>query len=244
MLMLRLIKAERLKWRRTFIPWLIWIAPLFTLALCGILMGGRYFQTGAYNWWYTMLLPGALTLTCSLAMQKDTKMKCRALLALPLHPQSHWSAKTAAVTGWLLFTSLLFFVGISTGGWLFGSSIPLTDSAAGSLLIFLTLLWQIPLCLFLSARWGLFTAVLVNMALNVAGVVTFDIGGLWDFMPYTITFRLMCSVLGILPNGLPVPSDSPWNSTNMILPGALVSLAWFALLFFLTGRSFSKQEAK
>ncbi|SEU09591.1 lantibiotic immunity ABC transporter MutE/EpiE family permease subunit [Paenibacillus sp. NFR01] len=242
--MLRLISAERLKWRRTFVPWLVWIAPLFTLMLCFLLMGGPYFQTGAYNWWYTMLLPGALTLACSLAMQKDARMKYRALLALPLRPQTLWSAKIAAATGWLLFTILLFFIGISSGGWLFGSKIPLLDSAAGSLLIFLTFLWQIPLCLFLAARFGLFAAVLLNMALNIAGVATFDIGGAWDFMPYTITFRLLCPVLHILPNGLPVPENSPLRSTDTILLDVLVSLIWFAVLFFLTGRSFRKQEAR
>ncbi|WP_150272859.1 lantibiotic immunity ABC transporter MutE/EpiE family permease subunit [Paenibacillus tepidiphilus] len=242
--MLRLISAERLKWRRTFIPWLVWIAPLFTLLLCFLLMGGPYFQTGSYNWWYTLLLPGALTLACSLAMQKDKKLKYRALLALPLHPQTLWSAKIAALSGLLLLTILLFFLGISSGGWLFGSKIPLMNSAAGSLLIFLTFLWQIPLCLFLAARFGLFAAVLINMVGNVVGVVTFAIGGLWDYMPYTITFRLMCPVLHILPNGLPVPEGSRWRSTDTILLDVLVSLVWFGLLFFLTGRSFRKQEAK
>lgn len=242
--MLTLISAERLKWRRTFIPWLLWIAPLFTLLLCMLLMGGRYFQTGAYNWWYTMLLPGALTLVCSLAMQKDAKMKYRALLALPLRPQALWSAKIASVTGWLLAASLLFFAGISSGGWLFGPVIPLMNSAAGSLLIVITFLWQIPLCLFLAVRFGLFAAVLINMAFNVAGVVTFDIGGLWDFMPYTITFRLMCPVLHILPNGLPVPEGSLLRSTDTILRDVLVSLAWFCILFFVTAHRFRRQEAK
>lgn len=240
---LRLISAEQLKWRRTFIPQLVWITPLLTLLLCALLMGGRYFQTGAYNWWYTMLLPGALTLVCSLAVQKDAKLKYRALLALPLRPQALWSAKVAAVAGWLLGTCLLFFTGVTSSGWLFGPTLPLLNSAAGSLLIFVTLLWQIPLCLFLAARLGLFAAVLINMALNIAGVVTFDMGGLWDFMPYTIPFRLMCPVLHILPNGLPVPEGSPLRSTDTILRDVLASLAWFGSLFFLTARSFRRQEA-
>lgn len=242
--MLTLISAERLKWRRTFIPWLLWIAPLFTLLLCALLMGGRYFQTGAYNWWYTMLLPGALTLVCALAVQQDAKMKYHALLALPLRPQALWSAKVSAVAGWLLAASLLFFAGISSGGWLFGTSIPLQNSAAGSLLIVITFLWQIPLCLFLAVRFGLFAAVLINMAFNVAGVVTFDIGGLWDFMPYTITFRLMCPVLHILPNGLPVPEGSALRSMDTVLRDTLVSLAWFGILVFFTARRFRRQEAE
>lgn len=111
-------------------------------------------------------------------------------------------------------------------------------------MIFLTFLWQIPLCLFLAARLGLFAAVLLNLAGTILGVVQFDKGGLWDYIPYTITFRLMCPVLSILPNGLPVPADSPLRSTEMILPDTLVSLGWFAILFLLTTVWFRRQEAK
>lgn len=113
--MLNHIRAERLKWRRTFIPSLVWIAPVFTMLLCAILMGGSYFQTGAYNWWYTMLLPGALTLTCSLALHKDAKMKYRGLLALPVDPKILWAGKIIACAQWLSAALLLFLIGITAG---------------------------------------------------------------------------------------------------------------------------------
>ncbi|QUL54862.1 lantibiotic immunity ABC transporter MutE/EpiE family permease subunit [Paenibacillus tritici] len=241
--MLSVIRAERLKWRRTFIPKLVWMAPVFTLLLCAVLMGGRFFQTGSYNWWYTMLLPGALTLVCSLALQKDAKLKYRGLLALPLPPGRLWAGKIIACASWLLAALLVFLIGITAGGLLFGQTIPLLSSLAGSTLIFITFLWQIPLCLFLAARFGLFAAVLLNMAGNIMGVLTFNSGGFWDVIPYTITFRLMCPVLSILPNGLPVPADSPLRSTDMILIDVLVSLAWFGVLFLLTTLWFRKQEA-
>ncbi|MEK4061563.1 MULTISPECIES: lantibiotic immunity ABC transporter MutE/EpiE family permease subunit [Paenibacillus] len=238
------IRAERLKWRGTAIPKLVWLAPVFTLLLCAILTGGALFQMGAYNWWYTMLLPGALTLTCSLALHKDAKMKYHGLLALPVDLKTLWTGKIIACAEWLLVTILLFLVGITFGGILFGQTIPPLNSMAGSFLIFVTFLWQIPLCLFLAARLGLFAAVLLNIFGNVMGVVAFDTGGLWDFVPYTITARLMCPVLSILPNGLSVPVDSPLRSTEMILPDALISLAWFGLLSLLTALWFRKQEAK
>jgi lantibiotic transport system permease protein len=241
---LPLISAERLKWRRTFIPRLVWIAPLFTVMLFYLLMGRQYFQSGAFNGWYTLTLPGALTLVCSLAIQKEAKMKYRALLALPLKPETLWSAKIAAIAGWLLLSTLLFFIGVSLGGWLFGLAIPFTGSAIASLLIFVTFLWQIPLCLLLTSRLGLFAAVLLHIALTVIGVVTFNIGGLWNVMPYTITPRLMCPVLHIMPNGLPVPEGSPLRNTDTILLDVLLSLGWFGMLFFLTGQGFRKQEAR
>ncbi|MNB96462.1 ABC-2 family transporter protein [compost metagenome] len=242
--MIPCIKAERLKWTRTFIPKLAWIGPVVTLLLCFFLMGGRYFQGGAYNWWYTMLLPGALTLTCSLAVQKDAKMKYRGLLALPVDPKILWAGKIVACAEWLLVVTLIFLAGITSGGMLFGNTIPLLNSIAGSFLIFVTFLWQIPLCLFLAASCGLFAATLLNMAGNIAGVVVFGAGGIWNIVPYTITFRLMCPVLSILPNGLPVPGDSPLRSTEMILPGVMISLAWFGVLSVLTALWFRKREAK
>lgn len=242
--MLNVIQAERLKWRRTFIPKLTWLAPAVALLLCAVLMGGSLFQSGSYNWWYTLFLPGALSLICSLALQKDAKLKYRSLLALPFTPGTLWTSKILACTGWLLTTLAVFLTGVTAGGLLFGQSIPLLSSLAGSALIFLTFLWQIPLCLFLAARLGLFAAILLNLFGTILGVVQFDKGGLWDYIPYTITARLMCPVLSILPNGLPVPADSPLRSTDMILPGTLVSLGWFALLFLLTTLWFRRQEAK
>ncbi|MEK3790530.1 lantibiotic immunity ABC transporter MutE/EpiE family permease subunit [Paenibacillus sp. FSL R7-0204] len=242
--MLNIVRAEHLKWRRTFIPKLAWIAPVFTLFLCAVLMGGSFFQSGSYNWWYTILLPGALSLVCSLALQKDAKLKYRGLLALPFTPGTLWAGKIIACAYWLMAALLVFLTGVTAGGLLFGQTITLLSSLAGSILIFLTFLWQIPLCLFLAARLGLFAAVLLNLAGTILGVVEFDRGGLWDYIPYTITFRLMCPVLSILPNGLPVPADSPLRSTDMILPGTLVSLGWFAILFLLTTLWFRRQEAK
>ncbi|WP_339221135.1 lantibiotic immunity ABC transporter MutE/EpiE family permease subunit [Paenibacillus sp. FSL H8-0332] len=242
--MLNIVSAERLKWRRTFIPKLAWLAPVFTLLLCAVLMGGSFFQSGSYNWWYTMLLPGALSLTCSLALQKDAKLKYRGLLALPVAPGTLWAGKIIACAYWLMAALLLFLIGVTAGSLLFGQTIPLSSSLAGTALIFLTFLWQIPLCLFLAVRLGLFAAVLLNLFGNVMGILVFNSGGLWDYMPYTITFRLMCPVLSILPNGLPVPADSPLRNTDMILPGTLVSLGWFAVLWLLSTLWFRRQEAK
>lgn len=222
----------------------MWIAPLATLLLCAFLMGGRYFQSGAYNWWYTMLLPGALTLACSLAVQKDARMKYRGLLALPVDLKIVWTSKIIACGEWLLAVALIFLLGVTAGGMLFGETIPLLNSMAGSFLIFVTFLWQIPLCLFLAARCGLFVAILLNMAGNIVGVVAFAAGGLWSMYPYAISVRLMCPVLSILPNGLPVPADSPLRSSGTILPGVLISLVWFGLLSLLTALWFRKQEAK
>lgn len=99
--MISIIKAERLKWKKTFIPKLLWLAPIVTLLMSAGLMGGSFFQTGAYNWWYVLLLPGTLTLCCALVIEKDAKLKYHSVLALPLDLKKIWFGKILACSAWL-----------------------------------------------------------------------------------------------------------------------------------------------
>lgn len=95
--MIAIMKAEKLKWKRTFIAKLLWLTPLVTLLISAVLMGGVYFQTGAYNWWYTMLLPGALTICCALVVEKDKKIKYHSILALPLDLKKDLARKNSII---------------------------------------------------------------------------------------------------------------------------------------------------
>ncbi|WP_107923012.1 lantibiotic immunity ABC transporter MutE/EpiE family permease subunit [Lysinibacillus parviboronicapiens] len=239
------MKAERLKWKRTFIPTLVWLTPIVTLLLSAVLMGGSFFQTGAYNWWYTMLLPGALTICCALIVEKDSKLKYHSILAMPIDIKTIWLGKIFACSAWLLLITVVFFIGITAGGMiLFGNRISIESSLTGSFLIFVTLLWQIPLCLFLAAKFGTYMTILVNLVGNIVGVAAFADGGLWFTFPYAITARLLCPTLHIMPNGLPVQDGSELLSTGVIVPGVIIALIWFVCLTFLTASWFQRREAK
>lgn len=241
--MISIMKAERLKWKKTFIPKLMWLAPIVAILLTAVLMGGSFFQSGAYNWWYTMLLPGALTICCALVNEKDAKLKYHSILAMPIDLKKIWFGKIFACSAWLLLTTLIFFAGITAGGILFGNSYSFINSLTGSLLIFVTFLWQIPLCLFLAAKVGTYMAILINLVGNIAFMIALANGEFWYSVPYAITARLICPTLEILPNGLPVPEGSPLLSMSVIVPGILITLAWFALSSFLTAHWFQKREA-
>lgn len=242
--MLAIIKAEQLKWKRTFIPKLLWLTPLITLLISAVLMGGEYFQTGAYNWWYTMLLPGALTICCVLVIEKDKKIKYHSILALPLDLKRIWLGKIVTSSIWLFLITIIFFGGITAGGLLFGHSLPIASSLLSTFVIFLTFLWQIPLCLFLAAKLGTYLTILLNVVANIVGIVAFADGEMWYYYPFAIGARLLCSTLGILPNGLLVPQGSPLLDKGVILPGLLIALAWFMMISFLTAKWFTKREAK
>lgn len=242
--MVKIILAEYQKLKRTFTKRLIWLAPAVTLLLCAVLGAGEMFQNGCYNWWYTMLLPGALTLFCAGVIQKDKKkLDYRGILGLPIRPAKIWVGKTGTCILLYFISCLVFFTGVTLGG-LFGSnSISPVRSAAASGLLFLTFLWQIPLCMFLADKFGVFASVFINVAGNVMGVVFAARTSFW-WIPYAIPSRLMCPVINVLPNGLSVPANDPLLATNVILPGVVITVLLFFVLSTVTALPYRKLEAK
>jgi lantibiotic transport system permease protein len=238
-------RAEYLKTKRTFTRKLSWMAPLLTMLLCAGLMAGSFFQSGTYNWWYALLLPGTLTLMCAGVIQKDGKgLNYRAILGLPIHPGQVWLGKIGVVVYLLLISSIVLWIGCILGGIIFSTNLSISDSAAASLLLFLTFLWQIPLCLFLIDRIGMFAALVINLLGNVICNILLATTAFWWAAPYSIPARLMCAVIGVLPNGLLVPEGNPLLDKGVILPGVLLTLGLFIFLSIMTMLPFRSREAK
>lgn len=245
--MQKLISAEYQKLTRTFTKKLIWFAPIVTLFLSGILGAGTTFQSGGYNWWYVMLLPGMLTLICAGVVQNDQKkLKYRGILSLPINPGKIWVGKIGVCTLLYLISCIVFFICVTLGGFARGTSIPLIQSAAASVLLFITFLWQIPWCMFLTERLGMFATVIINVVGSEAFCVIaakLSIGWMW-WIPYAIPAHIMCPVIKVLPNGLPVPANDPLLSTSIILPGVVINLILFFVLLMLTALPYRNLEAK
>mgnify|MGYP002348805863 FL=1 len=185
-----------------------------------------------------------LTLICVSVVEKDKKkINYRGILCLPVNPQKIWIGKIGVCVFLYFVSCIVSFVGVTSVGLVFGSSIPLTQSAAGSVLLFITFLWQIPLCMFLTDKVGLSPTVFINLASNIICVL-FDAKTSFWWIPYAIPARLMCPVIKVLPNGLSVPANDPLLSTSVILPGVLVTLILFIALSVLTALFYRKLEAK
>ncbi|MGQ3478706.1 lantibiotic immunity ABC transporter MutE/EpiE family permease subunit [Paenibacillus sp. TY11] len=239
------LAAEHLKLKRTFTKKLVWLAPIVTLLLCTGLMGGKMLQSASYNWWYFMLLPGALTIMCSGVVQKDgKKLNYRAVLGVSVDLTRVWYGKIGVCVRLLLVSSIILFIGITLGGFVFSSSLTLAGSVAASLILFITFLWQIPLCLFLTDRVGMFATLIINMVGHVACTILFATSSVWWATPYAIPARLMCAVIKVLPNGLAVPSGDPLLDKSVIVPGLVITICLFIILSILTAMSFRKREAK
>lgn len=243
--MLNYIKAENLKCRGTFAKKLVVIAPvcMVLLAVCT----GMYFTVNGYNWWYTMILPGFITLVTALINQiEEKKLAYRAVFALPVNLKKTWYAKTALICIYIAIANLIHMCGILLGMFTIraGMSLPVYKIFTATLILIVTSLWQVPLCLFLSKKFGLLMTVLLNIGIGITLGIFAAGKTLWWVCPYSWSTRLMCPVLGILPNGLFAKIGDVMLDKSVIPVGVILSAAIFILLIIITANWFSKLEAK
>ncbi len=257
--MRELIKAEQLKLKYTFGGKISLISPCTLLVLAFLLTGGRKedFSAGAWNWWYALFLSGTLSTACYLSVKKDGRLRYHNMRMFPVLPRKCWMAKIFSCAFGLLFSNAVIYLGILLGGILSGGALPGGALSGGALwgtavsgfgglsaavLLTVGFLWEIPVFLFLSARFGMFLSIFAGVILSVSGIVTVSDTSFWWLYPAAVPVRLMCPVLGIMPNGLPVPAESELLGTDVILPGVLLSLMWFVIFCIVTSLWFGRWE--
>lgn len=241
--MFALIRSERLKMRHSFAGFLpVSAVSLQVLISLSLSMGTDYYSVNAWNWWYTMILPGMLAILCYLGVKKEKRQQYANLLVTHVPPERCWAGKILYCAIKLLSANLLIFLGTFVGGILIGSPIPPVNGFAAALLLSICYLWEIPLYMMLAARFGMFASIFTCMVLTIGSLIVLGASRLWWICPASIPFRLMCSVLQIMPNGLLVEPGSYYMNAAVIVPGVVISLLWFAVLTFVTARWFRNTE--
>ena len=240
------IKAERWKMKHTFGKCLPVLAPVITMCLVLVLTGGieNSFSAGAWNWWYVALLPGMLALMCYLNAAKEKKSRYYNLNTLAASKKALITGKIIYLSLGLLISNIILLAGTVIGGKILGTNISVGDAAAGAFLLTISYLWEIPLYIFLSMRFGMFADIFWCAVITIGGTVVLADTGFWWMAPFSIPARLMCPVLGLLPNGLAIPAGNELLNAGVILPGVLLSLAWLMAAAALLLRWFEKTEVK
>ncbi|MHC1685077.1 MAG: lantibiotic immunity ABC transporter MutE/EpiE family permease subunit [Clostridiaceae bacterium] len=248
--MLGYLLSENIKIRRTFLKKFIWIAPMLTMLL-SLFLARDYFQIDSYNWWYVMMLPGTVSLSCSLLSRVDGSMKNRSVMSLPVNLKKLWVAKVLiGIKNLVTSCMIIFIVGQLISLFIHSNTmikIPFLNGLWGTLLLIITFMWQVPLCMFLGNKIGLFPTTLLNVAANILfGVMAVE--KFWWIVPFSYPARLMCPVLRILPNGLLAQPGSqtftPELLNYLVIPFAsVISLILFIGVTYLTAKWFDKQEA-
>jgi ABC-2 type transport system permease protein len=243
--MLNYIKAENLKCSRTFAKKLVVIAPVCMILLAYI--SGKYFVENGYNWWYSLILPSFITLLTALINQNEEKgLRYRAVYVLPVSLKKAWIAKVTLIGIYVAAASMIHLAGILLGKATYNtaSAIAFGQVVAASMILIVTSLWQIPLCLFLSKKFGLLTTILLNVGGGTVLEIFAASKSFWWACPYSWATRLMCPVLGVLPQGVMAKAGDPMLNPGVIPVGIVLSLALFTLLLLVTSHWFPKQEVK
>ena len=241
--MLKYVKAEALKQKKSFNNKVIWLAPVVVIALAFLLMGRSYAFSGAYNWWYILFLPFTFTYIAATIVTKDQKKNYHGLMALAEKKEKVWYAKIIVATVYLLVANVMFFVMMLIGSKAFGLyEMPISEGFKGSLLLFITFAWQMPLFMYVAQKGGLFLSVLISVFCNMVIACIYAVGSYW-WIPFAIPARLMCPAIGVLPNGLLVEeAGKSFGNSDVILPGIMITVSLYVVVSWLTAKAFNKKE--
>ena len=139
-----------------------------------------------------------------------------------------WIAKNLTLVFYAALSNLVLLIGILLGGSFVPNPLPFGASCLGMFLIFISSLWQIPLCLFLSRKVGMVGTVILQVGIGDVLGILFATKSNWWLCPYSWTARMITPVLGILPNGTLAPSGDPLlnpSDRNCTISGVVCAAA-------------------
>lgn len=243
--MLNIVRAEHLKTRKSMGRAFTWGFPMIVFVLAFVLTLGmtNAYAESVWNWWYTLLLPGMLAITCYLSIMREKRTGYYHLMTLPTGKRRLMIGKILYMGCVALASNILIFAGASLGGFLLATCVPLRGAAIGVVALTVSQLWEIPLFLFLSERFGMIVELLVCLFLTVGGTILASTGK-WYFFASAIPMRILSPLLHILPNGLRAEEGSPFLDTGVVLPGICLSVIWFILAAILFLYWFDKREGR
>ena len=108
-------------------------------------------QTNAY----TLLLPGMIALFCYLSVAQEKKIKYYHLTTIPTDRSKLLLGKIIYIGCMILFSNVIVFAGASFGGFLLTTHVPVGGALIAVLFLTVSELWEIPVALFLSERFGM-----------------------------------------------------------------------------------------
>ena len=243
--MTNIIKAEYLKQKRTMSSKIIFAFPMITLVMAFVLTSGmtNAYAESVWNWWYVLLLPGMIAIVSYLSIMREKKNGYYNIKTLPIEKRNLMLGKILYL-GILVFVSnAVLFAGAALGGAFLTTSVPVIGAAMTVVVLTITELWQIPLFLFLSEKFGMVVELIVCLLISMLGVSVAP-SGKWFLFVSAISNRIVTPLLHVLPNGLRAQAGDPLLSSSVILLGILIALAWFVLLTYLYLNWFEKREVK
>lgn len=248
---MKMLRAEMLKYKRTFMAKLVIFIPLFFAAYSLVtshLVPGSYDWNGilvmSFNWWPVTFLPLGYGLFAGMVASLERKAgNYRALKAEVLAPRRIWLGKIGGMALIAACSSVVLVLGDLVCGMLQGDVPPLGVMLLAALLCWISTLALIPLQLWLATWAGMLASIAFAAAGMIAGVLLAPTK-LWLCCPWSWATRLMCPVIGVHPNGTMLQPGDPRFDAGVIPVGVALSLAVFVVLSMVTALWFERRESK
>ncbi|SER26773.1 ABC-2 type transport system permease protein [Butyrivibrio fibrisolvens] len=243
--MTNIIKAEFLKQKRTMSSKLIFVFPIITLVMAFVLTTGmtNAYAESVWNWWYVLLLPGMIAIVSYLSIMREKKNGYYNIKTLPIEKRNLMLGKIAYLGILVLVSNVVLFAGATMGGAFLTTSVPVVGAAITVLVLSIVHLWQIPLFLFLSEKFGMVVELIACLFITVLGTIVAP-SGKWFLFLSAVPMRIVTPLLHVLPNGLRAQAGDPLLNASVIFPGILIALVWFVVLTYLYLNWFEKREVK
>jgi len=253
-MMINILKSESLKYRRTFTRRIVLLSPLFfiIIALVQVLFMPDDFMwpwqlllSMIYNWWPVIFIPIGIALFAALvALQEKKAGNYRNLRVHNISPAVIWTGKIALMAyHTLLATLILIVVTIISGLIAAGGEIPWAKIFAGGFILWLTSLAVIPLQLWAATWKGTFFSMAMGFAGFIIGVEAAP-KEYWIYVPWSWPTRLMCPIIGVHPNGIPLEISDPLYNPSVIPTGVTVAIAALIIFTVITAVWFNKREVR
>ena len=171
----------------------IWGFPLLTFVMAFIFTLGmtNAYAESVWNWWYTLLLPGMIALFCYLSVAQEKKIKYYHLMTIPTDRRKLLLGKIIYIGYMILFSNVIVFAGATLGGFLLTTHVPVGGALIAVLFLTVSELWEIPVALFLSERFGMIVNLFVCLFITVSGVVISQTR-IWYVLVSAVPMRMMC----------------------------------------------------
>lgn len=234
------LRAEALKSRHAA-PVRLAVLMALPMPLLGAMPYRGVQSFSAWNYWYALFLPVALSLVVACVTRADARTRMRGLLGLGFPLGRAWWAKALWCLALCTLSNLVVF-GIYLAGSAFSSQ---GLTAAGTLTMLLcalantvTAAWMIPTGLFLTARLGM-----------LAGGFAWSLVPLPQLFPPSASMVIPTSFIPVLPSGEPLAADMALGGAlaadgTLTLAGLAVCALAFAALTAAGAAWFARSEER
>ena len=191
---------------------------------------------------YAFLLPGAIAILCSLSHRKEENAgKYYSVFSMPVNLSRFEFAKGIILVEKLLVSAIFLALLISISNIIAPATAvySLLHSITGSIGIILASVWQIPLCLYLARKTGMFVPIALNTILGIVLSTAAALGNTiaWWFVPYCWAAKLAEPLMGIEINGTYVGNC---GFSIAIMISISLSIFLFLILSYADAKDFSK----